>query len=42
MNLYTKQKQIHIHRKEAYDYQRGHKVGKGKLGVLDQLTQIIV
>ena len=30
------------HRKESYDYQRGHMVGKGKLGVWDQLTQITV
>ena len=32
MNLFTKQKQIHRHRKETYGYQRG-KGGGDKLGV---------
>ena len=37
MNLFTKQKQTHRHRKQTYGYQRG-KVGGGgmdKLGVWD-------
>ena len=34
MNLFTKQKQIHRHRKQTYGYQRG-KVGD-KLGVWDE------
>ena len=36
MNLFTKQKQTHRHRKQTYGYQRG-KVGGGrdKLGVCD-------
>ena len=28
MNLFTKQKQVHIHRKQSYDYQKG-KMGGG-------------
>ena len=35
MNLYTKQKQIHRDRKQAYSYQRGKK-GREKLGVWDE------
>ena len=35
MNLFTKQKQTHRHRKETYGYQSG-KVGGDKLGVWDQ------
>ena len=34
MNLFTKQKQTHRHRKQIYGYQRG-KGGRGKLGVWD-------
>ena len=34
MNLFTKQKQTHRHRKQAYGYQKG-KVGKDKLAVWD-------
>ena len=34
MNLFIKQKQTHIHRKQTYDYQKGK--GRGdKLGVWD-------
>ena len=35
MNLFTKQKQTHRHRKQMYDYQMGGKEGeeRGKLGV---------
>ena len=29
MNLFTKQKQIHRHRKQTYGYQRGKEVGEG-------------
>ena len=34
MNLFTKQKQTHRHRKQTYGYQRG-KGGRNKLGVWD-------
>ena len=34
MNLFTKQKQTHRHRKQTYGYQKG-KVGRDKLGVWD-------
>ena len=34
MDLFTKQKQIHGHRKQTYDYQMGSG-GRDKLGVLD-------
>ena len=34
MNLFTKQKQTHRHRKQAYGYQRG-KEGRDKLGGWD-------
>ena len=30
MNLFTKQKQTHKHRKQTYDYQRGKGVGEDK------------
>ena len=33
MNLYTKQKQNHRHRKQTYGYQRGKGRRKDKLGV---------
>ena len=33
MNLFTKQKQTHRHRKQIYGYQRGG--GRDKLGVRD-------
>ena len=29
MNLFTRQKQTHRHRKETYGYQRGKGVGEG-------------
>ena len=29
MNLFTKQKQTHRHRKQTYGYQRGKRVGEG-------------
>ena len=35
MNLYTKQEQIHRHRKQIYDYQTGEGEGRDKLGVWD-------
>ena len=35
MNVFTKQKQTHRHRKQTYSYQRG-KVGGYKLGVWDK------
>ena len=34
MNLFTKQKQMHRHRKQTYGFQRGKK-GRDKLGVWD-------
>ena len=33
MNLFTKQKQTHRHRKQIYGFQRGKGVGRDKLGV---------
>ena len=36
MNLDTKQKQIHRHRKQTYGYQRGNREGREKLGVWHQ------
>ena len=41
MNLFTKQKQTHRHRKQTYDYQRG-KGRKDKLGVWVQQIQTLV
>lgn len=35
MNLFTKQKQIHRHRKQTYGDQRGKGRGRDKLGVWD-------
>ena len=35
MNLFTKQKQTHRHRKKTYCYQRGKKEGRDRLGVWD-------
>ena len=35
MNLFTKQKQTHRHRKQTYGQQRG-KLGEDKLGIWDQ------
>ena len=35
INIFTKQKQTHRHRKQTYSYQRG-KGGRDKLGVRDQ------
>ena len=36
MNLFTKQKQTHRHRKQTYGYQWGKMGGGDKLGVWDQ------
>ena len=36
MNLFTKQKQTHRHRKQTYGYQVGKGGGRDKLGVWDQ------
>ena len=38
MDLFTKQKQTHSHRKQTYGYQRGKGV-RNKLGVQDQQIQ---
>ena len=38
MNLFTKQKQAHRHRKQTYGYQRGEGE-RDKLGVWDQQIQ---
>ena len=35
MNLFTKQKQTHRHRKQTYGYQKGKVGGRHKLGVWD-------
>ena len=35
MNLFTKQKNTHRHRKQTYGYQRGNQ-GRDKLGVWDE------
>ena len=35
MNLFTKQKQTHRHRKQTYGYQRENGGGTDKLGVWD-------
>ena len=44
MNLFTKQKQTHRHRKQTHGYQRGKDVvGRGdKLGVWDQQIQTTI
>ena len=41
MNLLTKQKQTHRHRKQTYGYQRG-RGGKDKLGVWNQQIQTTI
>ena len=41
MNLFTKQKQTHRHRKQTYGYQRG-RGGRDKLGVLDKQIQTTI
>ena len=35
MNIFTKQKQTHRHRKQTYDYPRGMVEERDKLGVWD-------
>ena len=35
MNLFTKRKQTHRHRKQTYGYQRGRLAGRDKLGDWD-------
>ena len=35
MNLFTKQKQTHRHRKQTYGYQSGEGLGGDKLGIWD-------
>ena len=42
MNLFTKQKQIHRHRKQTYSYQRGKIWGRDKLGVWDWQVQTTI
>ena len=41
MNLFTKQKQTHRHRKQNYGYQRG-KGDRDKLGVWDKQIHTII
>ena len=41
MNLFTKQKQTHRHRKQTYGYQRG-KGGRDKSGVWDEHIHTII
>ena len=42
MNLYTKQKQTHRHRKQIYSHQSGKEGGKDKLGVRDEQIQTTI
>ena len=42
MNLFTKQKQTHRHRKQTYGYQRGRGWGRDKLGVWDYQIQTTI
>ena len=42
MNLFTKQKQTHRHRKQTYGYQRGKEWGRDKLGVSEQQVQTTI
>ena len=42
MNLFTKQKQTHRHRKQTYGYQGGKGVREDKLGVRDQQIQTTI
>ena len=35
MNLFTKQKDTHRHRKQIYGYQKGKVAGRDKLGTWD-------
>ena len=42
MNLFTKQKQTHRHRKQTCGYQRGKGMGRDKLGVWDQQIQTTI
>ena len=39
MNLCTKEKQTHRHRKQTCGYQRGKRVGRDKLGVYEEQIQ---
>ena len=36
VNLFTKQKENHRHRKQTYDYQRGKRQERDHIGVWDQ------
>ena len=42
MNLFTKQKWAHRHRKQTYDYQREKVVGRDKLRAWDQQIQTTI
>ena len=42
MNLFTKQKQTHRHRKQTYGYQRGKVGERDKLEVWDQQIQTTI
>ena len=42
MNLLTKQKQTHRHRKQIYGCQRRKRVGRDKLGVWDQQIETTI
>ena len=41
MNLFTKQKQTHRHRKQTYDYQRGNLEKSPKLETIDKYNEFI-
>jgi len=42
MDLFTKQKQTHMHRKLTYGYQKGKGVGKDKVGLWVYNMYIII
>ena len=42
MNIFTKQKQIHNHRKQSYGYQRGKVEVRDKLGIWDGHIHITI
>ena len=42
MNVYTKQKQTHRHKKQTSDYLRGEWRGTDKLGILNGQIQTVI
>ena len=41
MNLFTKQKQTHIHRKQTYGYQRGEEGGGRQIRSLEIADELL-